>query len=204
MSRATNTWRGISAGRGSSASRRDSALRDSRGAFCAGAPRRSASCAWTGSAGRAFFPAWPAAPRFAALVEGAVGETASDGRSVREKSFSMRRRKNGRACSLNHVRDQVARVLRMAAAKLDTRRPLAELGVDSLMAFELVNRLEAQVRRGAAVGQAVRGSHDRNFGDRSPCPRRCFAGIHGGGAVLAGRSSRGVGGSGRDVACRER
>jgi epothilone polyketide synthase D len=41
-----------------------------------------------------------------------------------------------------YVQDQVARVLGTATAKLDTDRPLTELGLDSLMGVELKNRIE--------------------------------------------------------------
>jgi acyl transferase domain-containing protein/thioesterase domain-containing protein/acyl carrier protein len=47
------------------------------------------------------------------------------------------------------VSDSVARVLRTSAEKLDRNRPLRELGLDSLMAFELLNRL--QTRTGASL-----------------------------------------------------
>ena len=42
------------------------------------------------------------------------------------------------------VSESVAKVLRTNAAKLESNRPLKEMGLDSLMAFELLNRLEAQ------------------------------------------------------------
>jgi acyl transferase domain-containing protein/thioesterase domain-containing protein/acyl carrier protein len=47
------------------------------------------------------------------------------------------------------VRESVARVLRASADKIDSNRPLRELGLDSLMAFELLNRL--QTRTGASL-----------------------------------------------------
>ncbi len=42
------------------------------------------------------------------------------------------------------VSEAAAKVLRIGVAKLDLNRPLKEMGLDSLMAFELLNRLETQ------------------------------------------------------------
>jgi acyl transferase domain-containing protein/acyl carrier protein len=44
-----------------------------------------------------------------------------------------------------YVREQVARVLGTSAGKIDLERPLNELGLDSLMAIELKNRLESDL-----------------------------------------------------------
>jgi acyl carrier protein len=43
------------------------------------------------------------------------------------------------------LREQAARVLRLPAAGLDTELPLNNLGIDSLMAIELKNRIEADL-----------------------------------------------------------
>jgi NADPH:quinone reductase-like Zn-dependent oxidoreductase/thioesterase domain-containing protein/SAM-dependent methyltransferase len=90
-----------------------------------------------------FLPGVAAAPRFAHLVEAAVSETGSDGRNARDIILDAPPEERP-GLLVNHVREQVGRVLRTPAAKLDTHRPLTELGVDSLMGFELINRLEAQ------------------------------------------------------------
>ncbi len=51
-----------------------------------------------------------------------------------------------------HIREPVAKVLRTSAAKLDVNRPLKEMGLDSLMAVELLNRIE--VRFGVSLPPA--------------------------------------------------
>src|SRR4029078_232265 len=76
-----------------------------------------------------FLPGVAATPRFAAVVEAAGSETASGGRSARRVVLEAPPQ-DRLTLLVPHVRDQVGRVLRMAAANLDTRRPLAELGID--------------------------------------------------------------------------
>jgi NADPH:quinone reductase-like Zn-dependent oxidoreductase/thioesterase domain-containing protein/acyl carrier protein len=46
---------------------------------------------------------------------------------------------------LSLVRECVAKVLRTAPSRLDSARPLREMGLDSLMAFELLNRLQTKI-----------------------------------------------------------
>jgi phthiocerol/phenolphthiocerol synthesis type-I polyketide synthase C len=45
----------------------------------------------------------------------------------------------------SHLRGEVARVLGLSAARLDVQRPLNTMGIDSLMAVELKNRVEADL-----------------------------------------------------------
>jgi len=91
-----------------------------------------------------FLPAVASAPRYASLVAAAAGSEGADaGAGVRDTILEAPAEQRLELVT-SHLREQVGRVLRTSTAKLDVARPLAELGVDSLMAFELVNRVEAQ------------------------------------------------------------
>jgi acyl carrier protein len=46
----------------------------------------------------------------------------------------------------NHIKEQVARVLGLAASRIDAQKPLRNMGIDSLMTLELRNRLEATLK----------------------------------------------------------
>lgn len=63
----------------------------------------------------------------------------------------------------NYIRDQVARVLGTSAAKLDTRQALNEVGLDSLMAVELKNRIESDLEISLPTGKIVQGPSIESF-----------------------------------------
>jgi acyl carrier protein len=42
-----------------------------------------------------------------------------------------------------HLKEQISRVLRLAAVRIERTRPLGQMGLDSLMGVELVNRLRS-------------------------------------------------------------
>jgi acyl carrier protein len=57
----------------------------------------------------------------------------------------------------NYLREQIAKVLRTSPAKIETNRPLNELGLDSLMAVELLHRIESQLSVAMPTGQLMGG-----------------------------------------------
>ena len=82
-----------------------------------------------------------AAPKFAQLLRGAPSGPSQQRHDLRQVILAAPRA-HRMALVVDGVRDSAAQVLRIPAARLDARRPLRDLGLDSLMAFELVNRLE--------------------------------------------------------------
>jgi acyl carrier protein len=93
---------------------------------------------------REFYPAAQESHLFEALaaevVEGMGRETA-----VSDIITELKEAEPGRARQTllsNHIRAQVAQVLRLPAERIPFNKPLKTLGIDSLMTLELRNRLE--------------------------------------------------------------
>jgi acyl transferase domain-containing protein/thioesterase domain-containing protein/acyl carrier protein len=82
-----------------------------------------------------------AAPKFAQLLQRAPSAPSGERQELRQVILAAPRAQRP-ALVVDAVRDSVAQVLRIPQARLDARRPLRDLALDSLMAFELVNRLE--------------------------------------------------------------
>lgn len=86
----------------------------------------------------------PVSPRFSDVVVSTLLDSSAaieDYRSILLAASAEERQ----TLVLNLVRECVAKVLRTASARLDTARPLREMGLDSLMAFELLNRLQTKI-----------------------------------------------------------
>jgi NADPH:quinone reductase-like Zn-dependent oxidoreductase/acyl carrier protein len=93
-------------------------------------------------------PAAAAAPLFERLrsAAGAPGQ-AGLGRpaGIREALLAVEPGRRRRSLLESHLQDRVAQVLRLTASRIERNKPLRTLGLDSLMALELRNRLEADL-----------------------------------------------------------
>ena len=56
------------------------------------------------------------------------------------------------------LREQVGKILRISPAKIDSKRPLNEIGIDSLMAVELIHQIEGQTGVAIPTGQLMGGA----------------------------------------------
>jgi acyl carrier protein len=81
-------------------------------------------------------------PRFAHLTEASLGDDGEDGTSLIDALLAVDAAERQQFLS-TQIRDQLARVLGMSPAKLDVERPLLNLGLDSLMAVEIGNQIQA-------------------------------------------------------------
>lgn len=83
---------------------------------------------------------------YADLVPSA-GADAADGLRLSERLAALGHPGERRKLLEPSVRDAVGRVLKLAPARLDPRKPLGSMGLSSLLAMELRNRLEAALDR---------------------------------------------------------
>ncbi|WP_230255469.1 non-ribosomal peptide synthetase/type I polyketide synthase [Rhodopirellula halodulae] len=98
-------------------------------------------------------------PRFAHLIRGGgEAEQAVNGDSLRELPSAEREQ-----CLFEVVSVKLASLLGGNVAELDADRPMLEMGLDSLMAVELRNWIEGQLRMKLQIGALMRGSNLRSL-----------------------------------------
>ncbi len=82
-------------------------------------------------------------PKFSEMISAPVQRKEGDGRNGRSMILAAPAPER-LALVAARVGESAAKVLRTNPAKLEASRPLKEMGLDSLMAFELLNRLESE------------------------------------------------------------
>jgi acyl carrier protein len=98
--------------------------------------------------------------RFAVVLAGTGDETGAGGSRGHLRDTLMRLPGDERPeAVLAFLREHAAKVLRTTPGALDPNRPLAELGLDSLMAVELGNRLESDLGVALPLGTLTAGSN---------------------------------------------
>jgi phthiocerol/phenolphthiocerol synthesis type-I polyketide synthase D len=120
---------------------------------------------------RELHPADSASPLLSELMrEEAEVPRAAGHKSARRDALLMAGPRERRQLLQSYLTEQVARVLGLSPSKLDLEQPLSSLGLDSLMAVELKNRIAVDLGvnvpvvkflQGFSVDQAVAQIHDQ-------------------------------------------
>lgn len=85
-------------------------------------------------------------PRFGHLLKNRAGSTGSDGPLAPREAVQAAAAEERHGVIGTLLRDKVARILGDSSARLDAEKSLVQLGVDSLMAVELRNWIEEELR----------------------------------------------------------
>jgi len=101
-------------------------------------------------------------PKYSEIVAISAKEKSDEGRDIRRMILSAPAAER-LGLVVAHVGETAAIVLRTSAEKLESNRPLKEMGLDSLMAFELLNRLEVQFGISLPSGKFSANSNINNL-----------------------------------------
>jgi NADPH:quinone reductase-like Zn-dependent oxidoreductase/acyl carrier protein len=108
------------------------------------------------------FPNIGTSQRYSEVVQARSADQPEDGKTFREEILSLPAA--GRLVVVTaQLKEQIAKVLRTSAPKLDTERPLNELGLDSLMGVELLNRIETSLGVSLPPGNLAAGIPSRKW-----------------------------------------
>jgi acyl carrier protein len=107
---------------------------------------------------REFYPAGSASPLLSELAREEADVPRPAGRTSERKDVFLAAEPAERWQLLHsYLRDQVARVLGLSPSKLDVQQPLSRLGLDSLMAVELKNRIAVDLEVNVPVVKFLQG-----------------------------------------------
>jgi myxalamid-type polyketide synthase MxaE and MxaD len=107
---------------------------------------------------REFYPAGSASPLLAELAREAAEVPRPAGRtSERRDAILAAEPAERRQLLQSYLSEQVARALGLSPSKLDLQQPLSELGLDSLMAVELKNRIAVDLKVNVPVVKFLQG-----------------------------------------------
>jgi acyl transferase domain-containing protein/acyl-CoA synthetase (AMP-forming)/AMP-acid ligase II/acyl carrier protein/short-subunit dehydrogenase len=131
------------------------------GALAAGVPQLGVFRGdWTRFC-RSFYPGGEAPRMLAHLVEArGLPPTAASGaaaESLLERLLELPEARERELMLLGHLRRIAASVLRLEASDVDPETPLRDLGIDSIMAVELKNQIEASVGVSASMSEWLSG-----------------------------------------------
>jgi myxalamid-type polyketide synthase MxaE and MxaD len=96
---------------------------------------------------RQFYPKVAESPLLAHLIQeqGAAGKPKKEESPIRRALLAAELGPPRRSLLESHLQEQIAHVLRLSPSRVDRQTPLTALGIDSMMALELRNRLEASL-----------------------------------------------------------
>ncbi len=107
---------------------------------------------------REFYPAGSASPLLSELArEEAEAPRPAGGKSQMREAFLAAKPEERRKLLHSYLGGQVARVLGLSPSKLDVQQPLSHLGLDSLMAVELKNRIAVDLKVNVPVVKFLQG-----------------------------------------------
>ena len=97
---------------------------------------------------RQSYPKIAGSPLFANLIQRQavpVKTIKQEKVSIAKELLALKQGNERRSLLESHIREQLKQVLRLTSSQLDSQTPMQSLGVDSLMALELRNRLEVNL-----------------------------------------------------------